>query len=112
LTDALAQIFSDIKLGRLKNDSVMKRTDSVLTNEFVNEKLNEILNAKSLYSTFASLEPLHKGYHELKAGNQNFLDSADFRKFTQLPYPYYDTVKFRQLLKKRLIEGGYFPVTR
>jgi len=109
LTDALAQIFSDIKLGRLKNDSVMKRTDSVLTNEFVNEKLNEILNAKSLYSTFASLEPLHKGYHELKAGIKNFLDSADFRKFTQLPYPYYDTVKFRQLLKKRLIEGGYFP---
>jgi L,D-transpeptidase YcbB len=108
LTDALTQILFDIKLGRLQNDSVMKRTDSVLTNEFVLEKLNAVAETKSLYTVLHSLEPVHKGYHELKAGIKNFLDSADFRKFTQLPFPYYDTVKFRQLLKQRLVEGGYF----
>jgi len=105
LTDALSQIFFDVKLGRLKNDSVMKRTDSVLTNEYVLEKLNAIAETKSLYAVLHSLEPAHKGYHELKAGIKKFLDSADFRKLTRLPFVNKIIVNFSKKLKKRLIEG-------
>jgi len=108
LTDALVQIFYDVKLGRLKNDSVMKRKDSVLTNEFISEKLNDLLESKSLYTVLSSMEPQHKGYHELKAGIKKFLDSADFRSFTHIQFPYYDTVRFKTLLRQRLEEGGYF----
>ena len=108
LTDAAVQIVQDIKLGKLKNDSVMKRADSLLSNEFVLEKLDTILETKSLFTVLSSLEPPHRGYHEIKAGIKNFLDSADFKEYTHLPFPYKDTILFRQLLKKRLQEGGYF----
>lgn len=107
LTDAAIQIIYDIKLGRLQNDSVMKRTDSTLTREFIMEKLDTILDTKSLYPVLSSLEPKHKGYQEIKAGIKNFLINADFKSYTHLPFPYKDTVAFRQLLKIRLAEGGY-----
>jgi murein L,D-transpeptidase YcbB/YkuD len=108
LTDALVQIFYDIKLGRLQNDSVMRRTDSVLTNEFILGKLNEVSGAIGLKNVLEALEPQHKGYHDLKAGIKKFLDSADLQPFTHLPFPYYDTLKFRKLLRERLMEGGFF----
>jgi murein L,D-transpeptidase YcbB/YkuD len=108
LTDALVQIFYDVKLGRLQNDSVMKRKDSLLTHEFVTKKLDSLLDWKSLHGVLRSMEPQHKGYFDLKAGIRKFLDSADFRNFTYVPFPYYDTVKFRSLLKQRLMEGNYF----
>jgi murein L,D-transpeptidase YcbB/YkuD len=109
LTDAAIQIIYDIRLGRLQNDSVMKRTDSMLTREFIMEKLDTILDTKSLYPVFSSLEPKHKGYREIKDGIKNFLVNADFKSYTHLPFPYKDTVAFRQLLKIRLTEGGYLP---
>ena len=107
LTDAAIQIMNDIKLGRLQNDSVMKRSDSLLQKEFVVEKLDSILENKSVYNVFSSLEPQYKGYHELKAGIKIFLDSADFKFYTHVPFPYRDTLKFKQLLQQRLFESGY-----
>jgi murein L,D-transpeptidase YcbB/YkuD len=107
LTDAAVQIIHDIQLGRLQNDSVMRRTDSTLMKEFVLQKLDTILETKSLYSVFSALEPMHKGYHEIKAGIKRFLDSADFKPYTYLPFPYKDTFSFRKLLTRRLFEGGY-----
>ena len=40
LSDAFISIIHDIKLGRLPNDSITLRKDSVLTEEFVSSKFN------------------------------------------------------------------------
>jgi L,D-transpeptidase YcbB len=106
LTDALVQIVTNIKLGRLQNDSVMKRSDSVLSKEFVLEKLNAIVASQSVNSVFSSLEPAHRKYHELKAGIKNFLDSASFKTYTRVPAPGKNVSDFKKLLQQRLYEDG------
>lgn len=106
LTDALVQIIKDIKLGRLPNDSITLRKDSTLSNEFYQQQLVAIQQS-GLAATIAALEPKQKGYHQLKAGIKSFLDSADYREFTKVPYPIKDKSKFDRALQKRLYEGGY-----
>ena len=107
LTDALVQIVTDIKLGRLQNDSVMKRTDSVLSKEFVLEKLNAVIESQSMDKVFSSLEPAHRKYHELKAGIKNFLDSASFKTYTQVPAPGKNAQDYKKLLQQRLYEEEF-----
>ena len=107
LTDAMVQIINDIKLGRLRNDSVMKRRDSVLTNEFVLDKLKSILESQPLNDVFTSLEPSHRKYHELKSGIKSFLDSASFKAYTIVPDRKKDSLNFKKLLQRRLYEGDF-----
>jgi murein L,D-transpeptidase YcbB/YkuD len=107
LTDAFIQLLHDIKLGRLQNDSVMYRADSIVSKELILEKLNALNKPHIPATVFATIEPSHRGYRELKAGIQKFLDSADFREYTYLPFPYSDTLKFKKLLQQRLFESGF-----
>ncbi len=106
LTDAFAQIIKDIKLGRLPNDSVTLRKDSTLSEDFYQQQLTAIQQS-GLLAVIASLEPQQNGYHQLKAGIKNFLDSADYRQFTVVPYPEKNKIKFERALQKRLYEGGF-----
>lgn len=106
LTDAFAEIVKDIKLGRLPQDSITLRKDSVLTDEFYLQKL-DALQQSGLLAIIQSLEPSQKGYHLLKAGIKKFLDSADYKQFTIVPYPEKDNTKFSIALQKRLYEGGF-----
>ena len=102
LTDAFVQMLSDIKLGRLPNDSVSQRTDSVLSQEFFQQQFTELLRPGSLTQIAQSLEPSNKDYQALKAGIPKFLDSADFKHHTLLTYPTKDTAAFKQGLLERL----------
>lgn len=104
LTDAAMQIIKDVKLGRLQKDSVTLRPDSALSNEFYEQQLKKITQFNSVTAVVDSLEPSIKGYHELKAGIKNFLDSATFKDYTYVPYPVYDSANFRPSLQKRLFE--------
>lgn len=104
LTDAFIQLLSDIKLGRLPNDSVSQRTDSVLTLEFFQQQLAEFLKPRSLTQIARSLEPANPDYQALKAVIPRFLDSADFRSYTPVIFPTKDTAIFRNSLLKRLSE--------
>jgi L,D-transpeptidase YcbB len=106
LTDAFVQIVKDVKLGRLPQDSITLRKDSVLSDDFYLQQFTS-LQTGSLSQLIASLEPKHKGYKLLKDGIQKFLDSADYRQFTKVPYPEKDAVKFNTALQKRLYEGGF-----
>jgi L,D-transpeptidase YcbB len=108
LTDALFRILKDIKLGRLPQDSITLRKDSVLNDAFYEQQFNILQKTGSITRLVRPLEPKHEGYHRIKAGIQKFLDSADYRIFTQVPSPGKDPTTFRWLLQKRLFEGGFF----
>ncbi len=106
LTDAFAQIISDVKIGHLPKDSISYRKDSALSNEFILEKIKEVTTNGNLTSIINQLEPKHKGYQELKKGIARFLDSAVFTNYTYVPFPVYDSAKYRIALQKRLSEIG------
>lgn len=107
LTDAFVQIIKDVKLGRLPQDSITMRKDSVLSDDFYLQQFSELQQTKSLAKIIQLLEPKHKGYQLLKKGIPEFLETADYRQFTIVPYPEKNTVKFQQALQKRLFEGNF-----
>ena len=107
LTDAFGKIIKDIKLGRLPNDSITLRKDSVLSDYFYRKQFEALDSSGSLTQTVQVLEPKHQEYHLLKAGIKNFLDSADYRSFTIVPSSGKDTAAFKKALQHRLYEGGF-----
>ena len=110
LTDAFLRIAKDIELGRLPKDSVTLRKDSVLADDFYLKQWETLAQSGMLTKVMQSLEPKHKGYQELKAGIQNFLDSTYSRSYTVVPSPGKDSVSkeaFKKALQTRLYEGGF-----
>ncbi|MBI5371698.1 MAG: L,D-transpeptidase family protein [Sphingobacteriales bacterium] len=104
-TDAFTRLVKDVKLGRLPQDSVSLRKDSVLKDEFYLSRFNEI-KQKGIAGVFRSLEPSARGYQLLKAAIPNFLAGADYKIYTRIPYPEKDQQRFNQFLQKRLYEEG------
>jgi L,D-transpeptidase YcbB len=108
LTDAFMHIVKDIKLGRLPNDSISLRKDSVLADEFYIHQFDSLQQGASLEGLLQLLEPQHEGYRLLKAGIPQFLDSARYEPFTFVPSPGKNpTDTFKIALQARLFEGGY-----
>lgn len=107
LTDAFVQLVKDIKFGRLPSDSISLNKDTVLADDFFKEQLAAIRNGSSLATLVQSLEPSHWGYKQLKSGIRNFLSSAGFKEYTQVPLPGKDITGYKKSLQKRLYEGGY-----
>ena len=107
LTDAFVHIIKDLKLGRLPQDSITQRKDSVLTDSFYLEKMEELYQRGALVEMFQALEPQHQAYKDLKAGIKFFLDSADNRTYTIVPMPKENPIVFPQALQRRLYEGGF-----
>ena len=105
LTSAFFHIIKDVKLGRLPNDSITLRKDTILEDQFYIRQLEAFQRGNSISSIIAALEPQHEGYRLLKAGISKFLDSADYKQYTRVPSP--KDAGFRALLQKRLLEGGY-----
>lgn len=108
LTDAFFRVIKDIKLGRLPQDSISLRGDSVLPDTFYREQLAR-LPQTGLYALIGSLEPSHKGYRELKEAIPQFLSSGKGKTYSPVPYPEKDKAKRDRALQKRLHEGGYIP---
>ncbi len=107
LTDALTKMIRHIKLGRLANDSITLRKDSVLTNEYMLEKLRAIISGNPMKGVISSLEPSHPGYRALKAGIRAFLDSASFNTATVITFPDKDTLRLKRSFVRRLYETKY-----
>lgn len=107
LTDAFFQVVKDIRIGRLPNDSVTLRKDTILTDEFYWQQLELLQRNGAINEIAQMMEPTHFGYHRLKQAIPNFLNSAEKKHYTIVPYPEKDVVKFQKALQKRLYEGGY-----
>ena len=105
MTSAFIQIVKDIKLGRLPQDSISLRSDSVLTDDFYLQQLNELQKKGSLQFIVNALEPMHKGYHELKAGIKEFLSNEDTNMYVKVP-PLKNS-EFKTVLQQRLFQGGF-----
>lgn len=107
LTDAFIHFIKDIKLGRLPQDSISLRSDSLLTDSFYVAQIQLLLNKeRSLSGIVSALEPPHPGYRELKNSIRHFLDSADFEhSYTKLPSP--KSPGFQAVLELRMREAGY-----
>lgn len=107
LTDAFAHIIKDIKLGRLPQDSMTLRKDSVLADEFYFQKLKLWQRNHALSLILHTIEPDHPGYQSLKAAIPSFLKHASDKEFTIVPSPKQKKANFNELLQKRLYEAGY-----
>src|SRR6187402_3774428 len=107
LSDALISLFHDIKLGRLPNDSITLRKDSVLSEEFISSKFNAAASGLSFDVIMSTLEPKYKGYRELKEAVRIFLDSADFKPITPIVFPNKNRDELKVAVAKRLFETGY-----
>ena len=108
LTDGFLHIVKDLKLGRLQQDSITQRKDSVLSDSFYLAQFWTVQQRGLLTEVFHSLEPTHIGYIALKEGIKHFLDGADNRELTKVPpRPKKDSIAFTQALQRRLYEGGY-----
>lgn len=107
LTDGFLRLVKDLKLGRLPNDSVSQRKDSVLANTFYTARLREFTTNNNLYAVMTALEPVHPGYRALRAAIPGFLAQAATRTFTPVPSMKENPAGFRTALQKRLFEGGY-----
>ena len=105
LTDAFVQIIKDIKLGRLPQDSISMRKDSVLNGEFYLQQFNIFRQTGSLTRILRILEPKQKGYQLLKEGIKKFLDGFDSTTYTYVPSS--SAASYKQALQKRLFEGGF-----
>lgn len=109
LTNAVMQMVTDLKLGRLPNDSVSLRKDSVLAPAFYQQQLAALLQIQSPVTWAAALEPQLKAYAQLKKGLHHFLETAEFKKYTEVPASAKgaDAALFYTRLQTRLYEAGY-----
>ncbi len=107
LSDALVSIFHDLKLGRLPNDSITLRKDSVLSEELVSSKFNAAVSGLSLSIIISTLEPKYEGYRQLKDALKNFLDSSEFKTITSIIFPNKNREELKATIAKRLFEVKY-----
>jgi len=109
LTDGFMHIIRDLKQGRLQPDSLSFNKDSLLVDKFYIATMNELLEKKNFSSLFASLQPVHKNYWELKKGIKQFVGGMDRRETVKILFPFKrgdekDSLRFIKLLQQRLLD--------
>lgn len=110
-TDGIFHIFKDLKLGRMKPDSLSSIRDTTLDEKFFMARMKELVTTKKLSPVLNALQPKLKGYWDLKKGIPSFLDSMDTKIYTYVNFPYKkgdanDSLFFVKTLQKRLWESG------
>jgi murein L,D-transpeptidase YcbB/YkuD len=108
LTDAFLRAAADLKRGRLPYDSLSRKDTVVNFDSIYIATLDTVVQTKSIANVLHELEPKLPGYRDLKEGVKGFVDSSEFRQYTYLDYPYNDSIRFFDLLRKRLYEERIF----
>lgn len=103
LSMAFIQIVRDLKIGRLKDSSALKK-DSLITSEFMLEKLKSFQSGADIRFFAKGVEPKHLGYHQLKTALSYFLPNADFRTYTYVNAK--DSLHLHTALAQRLMEDS------
>lgn len=106
LTDALLRIAEHLKRGRLPYDSISRKDTAIISDSFYVNVLNNIVSSKQLKTHLNELEPKLPGYQDLRKAAKAYIDSAKFRMYTYLPFPFTDTPTFYRLLTNRFAEEG------
>ncbi len=105
-TDAFFKLAKHLKLGRLERDSITLRKDSLYDAAYFLETFKSAIAGNKIIETLQSLEPHFQGYTAIRAAIPAFLQTANFKKFTYLVYPYKDSIAFVRSVERRLIEEG------
>ncbi len=110
LTDAFMHISEDLAQGRLQPDSSCWKNDSSKYAFHFFQPLDKFFKRDTLSGILLSLQPIHKGYIDLKQGIRGFIDSMDNINYTYLDYPYKageekDSLAFIKKLQLRLSES-------
>jgi len=111
MTDGFMRIVKDLKLGRLRPDSLSSVKDTSLQENFYVDRLKNLVEKKTFTQILNELQPKHAGYWELKKSIRSFVDSMDHKQYTYVNFPYKkgdatDSTNFMKMLKKRLGESG------
>jgi murein L,D-transpeptidase YcbB/YkuD len=107
LSDALVSMSRHLKLGRIPRDSVSLSTDSTVSQEFYNDIFAKLRNGEQTREILEALEPVHQGYHSLKALLPSFLDSLDRKVYTYIEFPFTDSMVFVKQLQTRMYEDSF-----
>ncbi|MEP6747086.1 MAG: L,D-transpeptidase family protein [Bacteroidota bacterium] len=106
-TDAYISMARDLGAGRMARDSVTLRSDSLMRSDtFLLKNFQDAIAQKNIRGSLEQLEPKLRGYTDLKAGIQHFLDSADFKPATYVVYPNKDSSALMKQVAVRLAELG------
>lgn len=110
-TEAYFILAKHLKLGRLPKDSVTLRKDSLFSDSYFIKQFNQAIGSKNIIESLQSLEPKYPGYRNVKEGIARFLETANFKNYTYLPFPFKDSLAFIKLLQQRLSEDGFIKNT-
>ncbi|HMJ48844.1 MAG TPA: L,D-transpeptidase family protein [Ferruginibacter sp.] len=106
LTDAFMHLVQDLKQGRLQDDSITWKNDTILHRVFFRSLLDKMVGGETISSIAEKLQPSFQSYINLKKMLPGFLDSMDTNYYTYLKYPYKDSLTFIKNLIIRLGESG------
>jgi murein L,D-transpeptidase YcbB/YkuD len=105
-SDAFFRMCYDLRKGRLPNDSVTLRKDTMGMNGYLNI-FSQFQQSGDVAGLMHELEPKHEGYDSLKLALKSLLKSANpLKKYTYITYPAYDLVELYNNLQQRLFEEG------
>lgn len=99
-TSALVNLAKDLKVGRLVADSSLKK-DTVINRKFFEQNLSFFKEGNTV-SFVTRLEPAHEGYINLKQSLQEFLATANLKKYTYVNFS--DSLNLNKLVQQRLSE--------
>ena len=107
LTDAFVQMAKDVKIKRLRHDSITLRKDTLINDSLGMVLLQKVQQENRITGVMESLEPSYKEYHAIREALKGFLDSMDRKEYTYIIYPFEDSAVFLTQLRVRLYEGKY-----
>lgn len=99
-TSAFVNLTKDVKAGRLVADSSLQK-DTVINSRFFEQQLAAFRGGNTA-RFLSGLEPSHEGYVRLKQSLQDFLATADLRKYTYINSS--DSLNLIKLVQQRLSE--------
>jgi L,D-transpeptidase YcbB len=99
-TSAFVNLVKDLKVGRLVADSSLLK-DSVINHRFFEQELDSFRQMNTA-RFISGLEPVHEGYTNLKHTLEDFLSTADLRKYTYVDSR--DSLHLNRLVQQRLSE--------
>lgn len=99
-TTAFVQFVKDLKVGRLLPDSVLVKDSTLSPNYFAQQK--EKFSKLPVDSFTVALEPSLADYRRLKTALQNFLPTANLKRYTLIKTK--DSLLLPKLVYKRLAE--------
>jgi L,D-transpeptidase YcbB len=89
-----------MRVGRLVEDSTLYK-DSVINSQFFEQQLSSFQKVNT-QEFLANLEPAHEGYAQLKRSLEDFLATADLRKYTYIDSK--DSANLYRVVQVRLSE--------